>query len=1224
MLWQIFVFEITYRLRRKEVHLYFFSFFILFFFFFGVLSPPLAEKQFMNGSAFLAEFITIGSAFITIVSSAIMGVPLYRDIEHNTKEYYLSYPITKAGYFWGRFLGSFLFMILIGTAILWGAYLGTIIGPALGFVDAKRFGPNNFIYYIQPFLVLAVPNIFITSALFFGLVAITRNVKVIYSSGLILFFGYLISRVYFLRNTDETIVYLTDPFAINSIFRETDAFTVSQKNTSLISVHGLFLVNRILWFTVGATVLLLTYFRFNFENFFIGKPGKQQIDIPADQRTGHLTKPSVRTNFNLTYNYKNILSLVKIELLGILRDGFFWVIVLGVATFLGIIFWDGREHYGVPDFPRTVFLLFDALHPFVLLYVFFIIIFYTGEIVHKERITGFAAINDTLPPPNWVLYAAKLLSIFCFAMFLAILPLAVSFLNQIIKGFYDFNFPIYLSILTLLVVPKLTEMVMLSFVVHVVVNNKFAGHAVGIIIWLLIHVLFFSRYLDYNLLLFSFTPPFILSDLDKLGPGGLGVFWFNMYWLFFGGLLLVVAFLFYHRGTPSSFSERLELSVERFVRPVTLLALIFFLGFLGTGSFNYYNVSYINNYLTRTELEERDVAFEKALKKYDGLPLPKVVAVKLYVDLFPEKQYANTRGHVTLVNKTPKQISTLLVHGDNLPQYSLKSNGVDIHFTTPLLHTKGKFNFFRPNPDTSSYRLYKFERALAPGDTVVIDVTSRTEYVGFQNGLYGFDLFKNSIFFRGGLPDLGYDQDDELSRNDIREKYHLPEKDQSDIAQDDPWGTSTLSLGDVSDLASSDIIISTSSDQIAVTSGNLVKQWGTNNRRYFHYVQSRPPAYFSLAIFSGRYRVLHDTVRVNTDKIVDIDYYYHVSHKANVMRFLAAHKDGLHYYSSAYGPYPFSHVRLVESVFSPRSSTFPGLTSIDEWFAWNAHITNPNQLDYCYFLAAETLAHQWWGTLVAPNITVGAEVVADGLSKYAALILMEKKFGADIGKKMRAKVLEDFLSERFWQTRRNNELVKDHPLIKSAYDYEWNDKAGLVLFGLMDLIGETEMNLAMKEFRDDYAFRDRPPYSGSKDLFSYLHKHVPDSVQYYLTDTWMQVSFYDNKIIEATVTPTKVDDEYLVKIKLNVAKKYIINGKEEEAKQMNDLIYIGIFGPDLIVNENRVQSNPLYLRRHRLGQGEHSISITVKGKPISVGIDPYIMLIDEKTSDNIKEIGSVP
>jgi len=146
-----------------------------------------------------------------------MGVPLYRDIEHNTKEYYLSYPITKAGYFWGRWLGSFFFVVLISFGVYLGIYLGCKLGPALGWMSADRYGPNRFYFYLQPFLTIVLPSMFFTSSLFFGLVAVFRNVKVIYSSGMFLFLGYILAD-FFLNNIhNPKVIYLADPFLMNGL-----------------------------------------------------------------------------------------------------------------------------------------------------------------------------------------------------------------------------------------------------------------------------------------------------------------------------------------------------------------------------------------------------------------------------------------------------------------------------------------------------------------------------------------------------------------------------------------------------------------------------------------------------------------------------------------------------------------------------------------------------------------------------------------------------------------------------------------------------------------------------------------------------------------------------------------------------------------------------------------------------------------------------------------------
>ena len=90
------------------------------------------------------------SLTMMLVGSSLMGMSLYRDIEFSTKDYYLTYPISKAGYFWGRFFGSFLFVLLLGVGIPLGIFIGTELGQLTGRLDggtglvrALAFAPDG-------------------------------------------------------------------------------------------------------------------------------------------------------------------------------------------------------------------------------------------------------------------------------------------------------------------------------------------------------------------------------------------------------------------------------------------------------------------------------------------------------------------------------------------------------------------------------------------------------------------------------------------------------------------------------------------------------------------------------------------------------------------------------------------------------------------------------------------------------------------------------------------------------------------------------------------------------------------------------------------------------------------------------------------------------------------------------------------------------------------------
>src|SRR5450755_3078154 len=150
MFWKIFLFEIQTRFRRPAVYLYFLAAFIFTVGTFATGSLPIGEKEHINAPYLIAMWCAGVTMLMMLISSSLMGTAIYRDIEYQTKDYYLTYPITKAGYFWGRYMGSFAFMVIIALGIVAGVYLSTFIGPATGKTDHTQYGPNKLIYYLYP------------------------------------------------------------------------------------------------------------------------------------------------------------------------------------------------------------------------------------------------------------------------------------------------------------------------------------------------------------------------------------------------------------------------------------------------------------------------------------------------------------------------------------------------------------------------------------------------------------------------------------------------------------------------------------------------------------------------------------------------------------------------------------------------------------------------------------------------------------------------------------------------------------------------------------------------------------------------------------------------------------------------------------------------------------------------------------------------------------------
>jgi hypothetical protein len=1212
MFWQIFLFELKYRIKRPATWIYLFIFFLIGFLSVATGSTPASEKVMHNSPWVLASGNILFSMVGMLICSAIMGVPLYRDIEHATRNYFFSYPITKGGYFWGRFSGSFFFVLLIGTGFSWGSMAGGVVGPALGWVVPERIGSYGLWNYFQPFVVFSIGNLLLASSIFFALVSLTRNVKVIYSASILLLIGYFLASFLVTDMEKRELVKLLDPFALNTFQLETRFFTPFEKNTLLTPITKVMLLNRLIWIGMSLLIILYAYWRFSFQKFLEPEQvSKRKASKEKEEKAPELLK-NVHQEFGNGHTRKIWWNLAKIEFLNIIKDNYFRAILGGGVIFLIIDFWIGNTYYSVGDRPLTVFLM-DYKNYNYSLFIFIILLFYTGEAVHRERTTRFNILNDAFPVSNTVFFLSKLTGLFGIAFLLANIPIIAGVLVQTIKGYTNYNFGVYFTEMYLFSLPSYLQMILLCFAVHAIMNNKFGGYGVAMLIWVVMFLLRSYARMDYNLFFYFYTPNYIWTDMNGIGHFLAPQNWFNFYWLMLGSLLATLSFLFYQRGVTGGFKERWRVAMERFNGWPRVLTTLFFIAWLASGAFIYYNVSYLNNYYTAAESRNRTALYEKTLKQYENLPQPKVTAVLLKADIFPDERRVAMYAKVFLKNKNAVAIKAFHLLGDQNLEYSILYNGKPLGYTSPLATPYSLFTFFKKGKDTLNYRIYKLPVDMQPGDTAILEVNSAISNHGFLNSGFSREIVKNGTFYSGGLPSFGYDQQRELESDEYRKKNGLKPKNDELPARDDAKGISKMLFNDDADLIHFEAVVSTTPDQIAIAPGYLQKTWEEKGRKYFSYIQDSPIDLF-FTVVSAKYEVLKDAVITSDGKKVNIEVYYDQQHPFNLNRFVAAYKDGLEYFSKAYGPFQFRQMRLLEFPrYAGFAQSFPNTVPFSESFAWVADFKSPDDFDYLYFVTAHELAHQWWGHQVTPNYTIGSNLISEALAEYTALILTERKYGKDNMKRFLKDELDRYLSGRA------NEAKKENTFINCNRPYQWYNKGSLVLYGLRDLIGDSTLNKALHEFRDSFALKENPPFAGSGDLYSFIKKHTPDSLHYYLIDTWEKITLYENKLVKATAKPAG-KDEYDVTLNVVAKKLYADSSGKETIAPMNDYVDIAIFGAETKDKEGRKQINPIYLKKYKLQAGERKLTLHVKGKPVKAGIDPYNKLIDRISDDNLGDV----
>ncbi|GAB3261301.1 M1 family aminopeptidase [Larkinella harenae] len=1208
MFWNIFTFELKYRLKRPATYLYGLLLFLYSFLIILYGNGPASEKANVNSPYAISYLLILTSVFATMLSSAVMGVPVYRDIEHNTRSYFFSYPISEKGYLLGRYAGSFLVLIgMMSTACL-GIALGSLLGPVFNLADnVERYGPIRLWDYVQPLLVFVIPTVFFTGSLFFSLVALTRNVFVTYAGSLLLFIGYLLGLTLASDLDNKNIVDLLDPFALNTFENATKYWTPAEQNELHAHLEGNVLWNRLIWAGVGLASLLYTLFRFDFQRFLAVKLGKKSKTETAPTKAKPLTELPVVEKFFSTRTYVgHMLRLTRLEFSNIVRDIYFLVILMGGALFLFLDGWFADQNFGTSSLPTTYYMLEVKDYNYIL-FVFILIIFYTGESVHRDKAVRFDNIADALPIPNWVTYGSKFLALAGICFLLVNLVLVSGVLNQVIKGYFHFEFGQYFTDLYLIEFPEYLQLLMLAFFVHIMVNSKFTGHIITIGIWVAMFALRGFAELDYNLFFYSYAPGYRVSDMNGFGHFLKPLFWFNLYWMAFGLALLVIGNLFWNRGSEDSLKTRWRLASLR-LNGLSLTALVVaLLVWVGSGAWIYYNVSVLNNYRTADESREVQAQYEKKFSRYERLDHPKITDVKVKIDLVPENRSVTANGLFTLVNKTARPLDSLHLLF-SAPEY--------LHAKAQKLLIDGQNPKVLLGDSTYRYYIYQLPRTLQPGDTAHLEITMHAQPKGFTNSGFNRELVANGTFFDTGIfPSMGYNTGGELSSDKYRKKFGLPLKEYQQPPHTDAWGLNNFLFTQDGDWITFEGTISTAPDQIAILPGYLQKEWAANGRKYYHYKMDAPMAYFMNAS-SARYAVKRDGWKGPDGKTVNIEVYYHPTHGRNLDRYINAVKASMDYYNQQFSPFQFRQMRIMEFPrYASFAQSFPNTVPYSESFGWVGDFRNPDKTDYAYYVTAHEVAHQWWGHQVMPSNTRGANQISESMAEYASLMVLKKTYGSNIMQSRLKYSLDNYL-----RGRSSEDKFEETLLDNDTRSYVWYDKGSVVLYALQDYIGEERLNRAFKAYLQRDAFQQKAPFTTSRDWYSYIKTATPDSLQYYLADSFEKITLYENRILDAKTEPLK-NDAYKVRMTVQTKKLYYDKaGKETGAGKGKDLIEIGIFAADAKNNKGMTEKVPLYLKKHWLTPGNHTLEFVVKGKPTKAGIDPYNKLIDRVSDDNVKAV----
>ena len=1134
----------------------------------------------------LGFFSVIGLFLITIF---VAGAAL-RDFGNNTAELVFATPMSRFAYLGGRFAAGWLVSVLALVAVAFGMWLGS----QMPWLDPARLGPTSWHAYGWAFAIVVLPNLFFIGALLFLLATLTRSMLGTYI-GVIAFFVLWQIALVTLGNGNiehQTLGAIIDPFGLGALDLATRYWTPSDQNVRIPALAGMLLGNRGLWLATGIGLLAATFvlFKPDREGLRLFRRRKRVTaapEAPAAIRATPIVLPMVTLRTDFGARTRQFLKLAWFDTRDVLRGvPFLVMLAFGLANLGGNLAFSD-EIYGTSVWPVTHLMAqsMDGSYKWLLL---FVLGFYAGELVWRERDRRVSEVIDAFPTPDWIPLLSK---VFALAV-VAVLFLAAGSLfcmaYQLLRDYHDLQPLLYLQYIGLDLLSFLLFAI-LAVVLQVWSNNKFVGYAL-IVAFFLAMIALAQFHLSDHLYRYGSAPDTPYSDMNGFGSFWIGNLWFRAYWYCLAIALLVSAALYWVRGTTGGWRARGRIALQRFRAPARIVLALSLIGFAAIGVFLFHNTHGLYRYQTHDRQERLQAQYEKDYRKYMGLAQPRITDVNVDVAMHPAERRVDVDGHYVLVNKHDKPIDRLLVQ---LPTFPTRDYTVDLDFPA---HTVALAD------QQQGFYLYKLAQPLAPGASMQFGFRMHVAYKGFANEPVGEQIVHNGTFINSfAFPHFCYDENRQLTDNNDRRKYglgpaqRLPKRD--DAAA---HGNNLISCD--ADWVHFQATLSTSADQIALAPGYLQKEWVKDGRRYFHYVQDTPILDF-FSFQSARYKVARDKWHD-----VNLEVYYDPQHPYNVERMFKAMKLSLDYYTQHFGPYQFRQLRILEFPdYASFAQSFANTVPFSEAIGFIADLRKPSDIDYVTYVTAHEIGHQWWAHQAIGASVQGVTMLDESLAQYSALMVMKHLYGPTKMRKFLKYELDRYLRGRA------GERVEEEPLaLVENQPYIHYRKASVIFYALADYIGEDKVNAALRTWLDKVKFQ-QPPYTDTRELIAGLRGQAGPQYQNLITDFFDKITLFDDRMISATAKK-RADGKYEVTLHLHAA-KYYADGKGKEARAKLDIpVEIGVFAQAKDGEEQ--DEKPLYLAKVPVKDGDSTLTVTVDGVPYEAGIDPFNELVDRVSDDN--------
>lgn len=429
--------------------------------------------------------------------------------------------------------------------------------------------------------------------------------------------------------------------------------------------------------------------------------------------------------------------------------------------------------------------------------------------------------------------------------------------------------------------------------------------------------------------------------------------------------------------------------------------------------------------------------YERRYAAWAARPQPDVDRINAQIHFHARDNRAELSARIRLVNRHSSPIGEILIGRNRLdPGGTIALNGATIRRQDALL----------------GQTVYRLNRPLAPGASIELDFATELAQSGLAPAKFPLVLRPSfsSLPVHAILPVVGFRRELTLREPAARRQQGLPELKLTPPSQLPVPAPGSLARG----LVDLETVISTDRGHHALAQGDLVRRWHSAGRSHFHYRSAGPIRNLPVVYALPR------QPQIWPAGAVQIETFSPGTLSANDHNVLAM-RDALQWLGRDVAPYPGNRLRLLAIPdIGPSGYAYPQIIEISHRLGFRARPEPGAGFSQVYRRAAHETAHQWFGHMLGHGIPDENAFLVESLAKYAELVLIERRYGADA---MRALV-------RFERNRyRQNVLHFDQPvtpLIDAEAPEDMYSRATLVFACLRARVGDQPIIDALRTLAD--------------------------------------------------------------------------------------------------------------------------------------------------------------